>query len=421
MLLAAVGVRSSRRLQRYLRKRRLAIAGNDARRGWQRQHGFTARVGVCLAGLAVLYAIYAVGAYWTLGPSSPFAYRAVMILGMATFPLPLLVGPAVFTASLDHFDLYGAMGPRVRRRHWQFLALIALGTYLVCAIGPIVFDRALEAVAARPMATPRQGLVAEGHARVVGPIAIGLFVLVSGVSGAVAGHATMGFGPFGRVVARWAAGVIVTGAFCATLVGVDELITMHGVLTPTWLALGPPLVPLFLTSLVARQDCMRIADSVFSRLGVGRRNMDSRELDALVSTVVEADDTDAAAAGGVKHGPEAEIATLLSGLRRAGVDRIILDPERARRLVADTPAGTFAPTKSVGTSGIRQTVRWVPATATFVVAWSVLSGGLLLLGGSAIATPSVVSAVLAGFVGAGTTVFLSRPEFERPTTATLAT
>ena len=404
----------------WLRSPRSGARMSETARGRRRLYGFRLRVAASLVGLATLYLIYAVGAYFTLGPDTQFAYRIVMIFGMATFPLPLLVAPAVYLAALDHFDLYAAISRRTRRRHWGFLAVIALGTYLVCAAGPAVFDRALEAVAVTHVDHPREGTVAEGHARIAAPVAVGLFVLVAAVYGAVVGHATMGLDRVGRFGLRWVAGVVAIATFYATLVGVDELITMHGVLSPLWLAVAPPGVPLLFTLVLARNDCSRIVDSVNWRLGFWKPTMDATALDELVTAAIAAEDASYADGDTSKQGAQPEWAALVSGLRRVSTDRIAIHQEHGQEIVSEMAAGAFVPAIPPSIAGDRTAMRWAPAAAAFVGAWVCLSMGLLLLGGAAIGTPSFVSAVVAGLTGAGATVFLSRTDL-MPTPATMGT
>ncbi|MDE0082242.1 MAG: hypothetical protein OXT72_06310 [Gammaproteobacteria bacterium] len=369
--------------------------------------------------MATLYLIYAVGAYFTLGPDTPFAYRIVMIFGMATFPLPLLVAPAVYLAALDHFDLYAAISRRTRKSHWGILAVVALGTYVVCAAGPAVFDRALEAVAETRLDQPREGIVVDGHARITAPVAVGLFVFVAAVFGAVVGHATMGLDRVGRFCLRWVAGVVAIATFYATLVGVDELITMHGELSPLWLAVAPPGVPLLFTLVLARNDLSRIVDSVNWRLRFWKPTMDATALDELVTTTIAAEEASSADDETSMQGARPELAALVSGLRQGSTDRIAIHQEHGRRIVSEIAAGAFVPA-TPSTVGDQTAMRWVPVAAAFVGAWVCLSVGLLLLGGAAIGTPSVVSAVVAGLVGAGASVFLSRRDL-MPTPATMAT
>ena len=389
--------------------------------GWRRYlHGFPGRVAACLLGLATLYIIYAVGAYYSHEPGTPFAYRVVMVFGMATFPLPLLVAPAVYMAALDYFDLYGAVSVRVRRHHWGILAAIAMCAWAACASGPAVFDRALEAVGVSDLDRPREGLVAEGHARVAAPIAVGLFVFVSGVYGAVLGHATMGFERYGRFFARWGAGVGAFATFCVTLVGVGELITMYGVLSPLWLALAPPVFPLVFTAVLARDDCMRIVESVSSRLGFRRPAMDATAVDELLTVVIDADNRGSAAEQVARQGTESEVAALVSGFRRVGSARIPIDQTHVQKMVSQITGGLAEPARQSWNADNRGAVRWAPAAAAFVGSWICLSVGLLLLGGANIATPSMVSAAVAGLIGAGSTLLLSRTDLFPVPAATVA-
>lgn len=367
---------------------------------------FPRRVGALLLGLATLYAIYAVGAYGTFEPGSPFAYRIVMILGMADFPLPLLTAPVVFAASVGHFDLRGEIGRDVRRRHWRTVAAVAVGALVVCAVGPTLFERALEALGALHPTRPREGLVADAHARAAAPVAVGLFVVVSAVSGAVVGYATAGLGPKARIFLRWTAGVAVFVSFCATLVGVAELIAMRGVLSPPWLALAPPAVPLLLTAALACHDSGRFAAAAMDRLGLSRRKpLDPNTLDAVVSTVIKGDDREGSPAD---QRMEVEMAALVSGIRRVAADAVTIDDAQVKRIVTNLTSGPPAAAGPSLISRRRKVRRWGLATAAFLGSWSCLSVGLLVLGGATIGMPTLISAAVSGSAGAGMTVFLSR-------------
>ena len=158
--------------------------------------------------------------------------------------MTVLLAPAVFVAALDDFDLHGTTDAGARQRHWRLVALVALGAGLASGIGPVIFDHALAAVGdIDHVPVPREGMVAEANARLMVPPAIALLVFVACLAGAIVGRQTTGLSDAPRILVRWLAGALLVALFWATMVAVAELITMHGMLSPIWLALAPPLVP----------------------------------------------------------------------------------------------------------------------------------------------------------------------------------
>ena len=396
-------------MRRRLRQMAPSAQGPPALLRWRNPSGFRRRAGVCLLGLAALYAVYAVGAIVSLGPGIRLAYRLVLVFGMATFPLPVLVAPAVFIAALDYFDLYGTMGPRVRRRHWTFLGMLALGAYAVTAVGPAAFDHMLEAVRGPYRVASPAGMVANDHARLVAPFAVSLFVVVAGVAGSVVGHSTMGLARARRFLARWAAGVVLVAAFWISLVAMGELITMHGVLSPLWLALAPPAVPFLLTCVLARQDCVRIGEELLERIGYRRDRMDPKVLDRLVTELAEADDPDEAVSAMVaEHDADREVVTLVAGIRRAAAPGVAVSERQVRQIISAVTASSPAAQRRSSVPWLRSSRQWAETAGTFAGSWACFSAGLLLLGGAAIAPPTVVSAAIAGSVGAAATVWIWR-------------
>ena len=75
---------------------------------------FRRSVGIGFLGLSIIYSVYAAGALVAFEPDAPFAYRLVMLIGMATVPLPILLGPAVFIAPLDGLEALDTHQVRIR-------------------------------------------------------------------------------------------------------------------------------------------------------------------------------------------------------------------------------------------------------------------------------------------------------------------
>ena len=395
-------------MRRRLRPMAPSAQGPTALWRWHDPNRFRRRVVVCLWWLTALYAVYAVGAMVALEPGTWLAYRLVMAFGMATFPLPVLVAPAVFVAASDYFDLYGTMGPRVRRRHWTLLGLLALGAYAVASLGPAAFDQMLEAVRGPYHAVSPEGVKANSHARLMAPIAVALFVVVAGVAGAVVGHSTMGLARSRRFLTRWVACFVLVATFWATLVGVDELIVMHGVLSPAWLAVAPPAVPFLLACVLAREHCLRIGEVLLERIGYRRDRMDPHVLDHVVTLVAEADDPDQAVSAMVaEHDADREMVTLVAGIRRVAAPGVAVSERQVRQVVSAAIAYPAA-TRRYPVPWLQISRQWAETAGAFAGSWACLSAGLLLLGGAAITPPTIVSAAVAGFIGAAATAWMWR-------------
>lgn len=373
-----------------------------------RRHGsFPRLVGAGFVGLSVLYGVYSVGAFVALQPDTSISYRLVMIIGMATVPLPLLMAPAVFIASLEQLDLFGARASVWRRSQLTCLGLFAFGAGLAAAVGPVVFASALQSAGGFIVARPQEGLVTDANARSMVPIAVTLFVFVSAIAGSVIGRRTRGLSDDRRIVTRWVTGVLLVALFFSTTFVVGEVIVMRGALSPMWLAIAPPLVPFLLTCAIARRDCARIAQSLVGRIRDRRPRMDPRALDDLVTTIREADDPEAATAAVMARGDvDREMAALVGGLSRAAAaGASAVDESRVREIVdvlaaKPGPDLQIAPLPDDPLPGPGR----AQIAAALVVVWISLTTGLLLLGGADIAAPTLVSASAAGALGAWATI-----------------
>lgn len=355
-------------------------------------------------GLCVLYAVYAIGAFVAVEPEGTFAYRLVVVLGMATYPVPIILALAVFIAALDDSDPFGIPGSLGRYRRLGFLGVLAIGAGLATILGPWAFDRALEvAGSGLRAAVPQEGMVADANARMMMPVAVALLVPVAAIAGSVIGRRTRGFSDDRRIVTRWVAGVLLVALFFSTTFVVGELIVMHGALSPLWLAIAPPLVPFLLTCAVAGRDCARVAQSLVSRIRDRRPRMDPAALDDLVTAIREADDPEAAAAAVIaRGGADREMTALVGGLSRVGATAASATDESRVQEIVDVLATKTGPDLQVAPlpddplpgPGRAQ------IAASVVVIWISLTTGLLLLGGADIATPTLVSASAAGALGA---------------------
>lgn len=388
---------------------------------WELQaNTFRRRVGAGFLGLSVLYGVYAVGAFLALEPTASVFYRLLVVFRMATFPLTVLFAPAVFVAALDDSDVCGRKAHGVRRRQLGLVALVAVGAGLASAVGPVLFDYGLGIVGSTDhVFIPQEGMIADANTRLMVPPAVALFVFVAATAGAVVGRLTTGLADAPRILARWVAGVLLVGVFWFTMVAVAELITMHGLLSPIWLALAPPLVPFLLTCALARDDCARIARSLVDRIRYRRERMNPLVLDDLVTAIQRADEADSSIAGAAAdHQPDPEMVELLTRLDGLGRPRAAADEFRVREIVN---ALTAPPPSVVTDVPQRADLRPPPGrlqTAGAVVGcWACLSTALLLLGGAAIGPSTIASASIAGVLGAWATVEIACREKDRALTS----
>lgn len=409
MLLVALGLRLQRHVRRGLTRMPTEVLVTE-QVPLPQVGRFRGRVGACFLGLSVLYGVYAVGGFFGLESEGSFAYRLVMVFGMATSLLPVLLAPAVFVACLDNLDSHGSMGTLVRLRQLRFIGLVAVVAACADLMGPPLFDLALASVGGGAhSALPQEGMVADANARAMiamMPIAVGLFVLVAAIAGTVIGRMTTGLSDDRRIVTRWVAGVLLVVLFSFTTVAVGELIVMHGALSPIWLAVAPPLVPFLLTCLLARNDCVRIAQSLMAQLRDRRQQMEPLALDDLVTTIQEADDPEKAAATAMATDDvDREMAALVAGIHRVVAPSAAIDESRAREIVdelttAPPPAVQVEPEQSANLPGPGR----LQVAAAVVAVWISLTTGLLLLGGADIAPPTLISAATAGALGAWATL-----------------
>ena len=385
-----------------------------------RATAFRRRIGAGFFGLSALYGVYAIGGFFALEPGASFSYRLVLVFGTAMFPLTVLLAPAVFVATLDDFDLFGTSGPGVRQRHMRLIVLVAVAAGLASAIGPILFDYALAVTAdIEHVRVPQEGTIADANARLMIPPALSLFIVVSGLAGAIVGRLTTGLADAPRILTRWVAGVLLVGMFWVTLVFVAELISMRSLLSPIWLALAPPLVPFLLTCILARDDCARIARSLADRIRHREARMDPLVLDDLVTAIQRADEADSSTARATAdHQPDPEMVELLTRLDGLERPRAAADESRVREIV---DALTVPPPGVVTDVPQRADLRPPPGrlqTAGAVVGcWACLSTALLLLGGAAIGPSTIVSASIAGVLGAWATVEIACRDKDRALTS----
>lgn len=335
---------------------------------------FGRKFGRCILAVVALYSVYGVGMFVGSGADEALMLRLIGIVG---FPLPLLVAPATYFAAVDHFDLRGEAGPGVRRRHFMQLGYIALCAYAAMHLGYIGH---LSDAFISPSYTEFHGM-SDAASNDMVPVAILLFVIVAGIGGAVTGRVTRGLAVGVGQTLRWVVVAVLVGCFVVPLVAVVDL-AWHGVLPPPWIALFPPAVAFAFVCLVARRDCARLVRSIAARFR--RRKGDPWN--------------------------PLDVAVLDHAIRRVAAPAVEIDESRVHEIVGGVTDAAKGPARSRRDRGRRGPGggRWPGMAGGFATSWACLTAGFLVLGGVEVSPPTVVSALLAGLMGAAGAVWTSR-------------
>lgn len=379
---------------------------------------FPVRAAGAFCKLAGLYALYA---GWTLlgdfYHGAPYLERLVMIGGGASFALAVLAAPAVFAAGGD-FDLFGENGQRVRRRDWKWLGVLALGACLLTEIGIPLSEYLLDLVSPnRTRGVPEAGV--RYYDRLLVPIAVAVFVVTSGVAGAVVHHMTQGSSSYRRNLVRFPTCLGLVALFWASLLICSGLVRTHASVPVVLMVVGPPLLPLLLTSGLLRSQ----GYGVLEVAGLSRRMdrwLDAEALDRLLGAVHRQDEPNAPPLAEVaRNQTELEAARFMLALRRVAAPAVRVSEAEVQETVARALA-TAAPAQAAPS---RSTVLRLPSLPSwdrigdFGVSWAFLSAGLVLFGLVAAVPPNAVAALTLGLLGV---VLQTRWSRQTPTLAPTA-
>lgn len=378
---------------------------------------FPARAASAFGKLAGLYALYA---GWTLFGGfhgAPYLERLVLIGGLASFALAVLVAPAVFVASGD-FDLFGERGQRERRRDWKWLGLLAMGACLLAEIGVPLSEYLMDVVSPdRTRGVPEPGV--RYYDRILVPIAVAVFVVTSGVAGAVVYYMTQGSSSFRRSLVRFLTCLGLIVLFWASLLICGELVRSNTSVPVVLMVVGPPLLPLLLTTGLLRSQ----GYGVLEVAGLDRRMdrwLDAEALDRLLDAVHRQDEPNARPLAEVTRSQtELDAARFMLALRRAAAPAVRVSEAEAHETVARVLA-TAAPAEAVPS---RSTILRLPSLPSlerigdFGVSWASLSAGLVLFGLVAAVPPNAVAALTLGLLGV---VLQARWSRQTPTLAPTA-
>ena len=176
-----------------------------------------------------------------------------MVLGPSTIAMSFLVSPAVFAASAIRFDLLTARDPSVRRAYWGQLILAAFFAYLLWAVGPLAARSVLPVAIAPPPESFMPFRQALAGLALLSPVSCALFVMVSGVAGALIGRISARSLWSGTRAGQWFACLGMVVAFWAPYHSASYRILQDGI-SVIWIVLAPLSLPVVLTGVVAWRE-----------------------------------------------------------------------------------------------------------------------------------------------------------------------
>ncbi len=354
--------------------------------------------GAWFIGLSGLYILYLWGAF--PGPESGLAVqdRLLMAFGPTTVALSFLISPAVFAAALERFRPFSGKASARNVSGWGIQAFFAVTAFSLSTLGPrlavSLMPRALDS-------TPENALPsyeALATTRLLAPLAIGLFVLCSGVAGALIGQATTTSRRRHRNASRWLACLALIVSFLLPLLATSNLI-QQGAAPAYWIVVGPLAIPLILVGSLA----WRLRSTLNLRLLrlQGPATMDPHTLDRIVTAVSPGDDhAERPLKDLTDTDLELEMARILAGIRREVRVRAAIPEAQVQEIVKAMLEPPTAPTPSL--AGPTRLVVEPGQAGVFVTSWVCLAAGLMIvspLGGVPINLLSAAAVSLLGAIG----------------------
>ncbi len=357
------------------------------------EFGFGRLLTVCFLGFLGLYVVYGAFVFARLAVDLPLGERAIMVLGPSTIAISFLMSPALFAASAIRFDLLTAREPAVRRLYWGQMALAGLAAYSLAAVGPLAVRSLL------PGATdPLPESFSPFPEAVVGlrmflPISCGLFAVVSGVAGALAGRMSARSVWNGARAALWFACLGLMGTFWALFRSTGYQILQDGD-SPVWIMLTPLALPVVLTGTLAWRELGPPTRPRFRKtaksnppdsdwLDQGRLGADDEHRATEVASGVDA------TAGGE------DAASIARRIRSLVGSRAELSQTQIAEIVEALSEHEQAPYGR----GVRKSIVRPNILGDFCSAWTCLSAGSLIVASLAGMLTSISAALMAGFVG----------------------
>lgn len=367
-------------------------------------HGHARLTGMWLVGLVVIYLLYAWSVGWGLVSDVTFLERLTMLLVPSTVAFALLIAPSMFAATVGHADGLENPGTAIARR-WVMFALFAAGAFLLSTIGATIAPSLASPAPPPPPNAPVTSLPPPlALTRHLISISLAAFVLICGLAGILIGHVTNWWRPFWCATARWVSGVALMASYLLPFLATVNAIAQHGT-SPLWIIVNPLALPLVLTLALA----VRERDALGLRLGAWWRRsnpnaLDPEALDRIVTGLTG--DPDSRIDPRDLTGPEREVATLATMIRRIAGPRATLSESRVREIV--TALVEAAPASAPETESPRRSWLQPSALGGFCTSWTCLAAGLLIVSPLGGVPVSVVSAAVVGFLGSAGIVLVVR-------------
>lgn len=361
--------------------------------------------GLWLLGLAGIYLSYGWIAGLGLEGNWAFLERAAMIVGPSTVAFALLISPALFAASVAQTGELDRYPGRLLARRWTLFALFAGVAFLLSTLSATIATSQMSPVVRDPAEafpiSPPPTLALTRH---LISISLAAFVPIAGIAGILIGHVTNWWHPYWCTTVRWVSGLALMASYLIPFLATANAIAQHGT-SPVWIIVNPLALPLILTLALA----VRERDALGLGLGAWWRRTDPNALDPeALERIVDglAGDPDSRIDPRDLTGPEREVATLVTMMRRIAGPRAKLSESRVRKIV--TALVEASPASAPETESPRRSWLQPSVLGGFCTSWTCLAAGLLIvspLGGVPI---SVASAAVVGFLGSAGIFLVAR-------------
>lgn len=368
------------------------------------EFGFGGISAICFLGFVGLYVAYGAFAFLRLGDHIPIGDRAIMVLAPSTIAISFLVAPAVFAASAIRFDLLTAGNLAGRRVYWGQLVLASFCAYLLWAVGPLAVRSMLPVTIDPPPESFMPFREALADLRLLSPVSCALFVMVSGVAGALIGRISAKSHWNGARAGQWFACLGLIVAFWALSHITSYRILQDGI-PAIWIVLAPLSLPVAFTVALAWRELGPPTEwvSLGRQLGISDPK-DPDVLDAIVfaagkepgETVVE---DWAAGRLGEQHS-----AMIARRIRSLVGSRATLSQSQIAEIVATLSKRE----ESTHESGIYWSAKRARSLGDFCSAWTCLTTGSLVVASLGGLTTNVGAALLSGLVGSIGVVLMFR-------------
>ena len=308
------------------------------------------------------------------------------------------------------FDLLTSRDTGRRRSYLAQLAAFGLGVYLLVAFG----TPAIRSMLPWGSDLPAEALPSSANAlsglRLLVPIPLAVFAVLSGVTGALVGRAISPSVLKHAEAVPWLACFGLIGIFAASFFGTSSLVVQHG-FASVWIVIVPVIVPLIVVGALARRE-----DSGHRWLvGLGEDTIESHPVDPdtvdeILSRVTELRHTKIDRGAATTVSAEDDVAHLAHGIRQVAGSRVRMSPAHVSAIVEHLVTQEDGQTQPVAQSRPRSRA----AVGELCSACASIAAGCLVIGLIGGLTPSISAAVIAGIIGSAFAFFFSPRSAEPP-------